>query len=94
MHGYIRERQRVDMVMCAATDTFWRDAESACGGLDGRAAGRLRGLGRRGARRQIGEAWRWKLGRQEERDRLEQGRGAGIKRPSVGRIWERRTACL
>ncbi len=86
VHGYVRECQHVDTVTCTATNTFWRDPESACGRLNGQAAGQLRGSGGRGACRPMGEAWRWKLGRWEERDGLERGREAGIKRPSVGRI--------
>ncbi len=40
MYGYVRERQRVNTVTCAATNAFWKGTESACGGLNGRAAER------------------------------------------------------
>ncbi len=39
-YGYVRKRQHVNTVMCAATNAFWKGTESACGGLNGRAAGR------------------------------------------------------
>ncbi len=48
MHGCVRKHQCVDTVTCAATNVFWRSTESACGWLNGWAAGRSQGLGQRG----------------------------------------------
>ncbi len=79
MHSCVRKHQHIDMVMCTATDTFWRSTESACGWLNGPPAGQLRGLGRRGVHRRMRKAWQWKLGRWEERDRPERRGGAGIR---------------
>ncbi len=79
MHGCVCEHQHVDTVTCAATDAFWRNAKSACGWLNGQAAGQLRGLGQRGVHRRMRKAWQQKLERWEERDRPEKGGGVGIR---------------
>ncbi len=79
MHGCVRERQCINTITCAATGTFWRSTESTCDWLNGRAAGWLRGLGRRGMRRRMTKAWQRKLGRWEERNRPERRGGAGIR---------------
>ncbi len=40
VYGCVREHQHVNTVTCAATEAFWKGTESACGRLNGRAAGR------------------------------------------------------
>ncbi len=38
-YGCVRKHQRVNTVMWAATDAFWKGTESACGGLNSQAVG-------------------------------------------------------